>query len=149
MTNSISGKGSVELPPLGVLPAKPPHTYLGIAYAMLPGVRILADASPLPALPLALVCAHTLECALKAHLSKSGDDSRVRKSDVRHNLTALWNLSFSSGLNIQEDPPGWVACLSHIHNSPYYLRYSTGVHSIQTPAPEPMATELAALVDQV
>ncbi len=134
---------------ISVLPADPPHTYLGIAYAMFPAVRILADASPLPALPLAMVSAHVLECALKAYLSRSGDDRRLRKSDVRHNLEALWSLARTDGLNIQSQPPQWVTGLSQLHNSPYYLRYSTGVHGIVSPAPEPMATELAALIAQV
>ncbi len=116
---------------------------------MLPGVRILADASPLPALPLAMISAHVLECILKAYLSKSGDDRRLRQSDVRHNLEALWSLARADGLNIQIQPPQWVADLSQLHDSPYYLRYSTGVHGIVVPAPEPMATELAALIVQV
>ena len=116
---------------------------------MLPGVRILADASPLPALPLAMISAHVLECILKAYLSRSGDDRRLRQSDVRHNLEALWSLARADGLNVQSQPPQWVAGLSQLHDSPYYLRYSTGVHGIVSPAPEPMATELAALIVQV
>ena len=116
---------------------------------MLPGVRILAAASPLPALPLALVSAHVLECMLKAYLSKSGDDLRLKQSDIRHNLNALWSLANSEGLNIPNQPPQWVECLSHLHKSPYYLRYSTGVHGLSTPAPEPMTAELAALLEQV
>jgi hypothetical protein len=146
--NSITGKGSASLT-LSVLPAEPPRTYLGVAHAMLPGVRILAASSPLPALPLAMISAHTLECGLKAYLSRSGDESQVRKREVQHNLNALWSLAFSQGLNIQEQPPQWVDILSHIHKWPYYLRYSTDVHGIQTPAPEPMVTELATIIDQV
>lgn len=131
------------------LPAGPPHTYLGIAYAMMPGVRILADSSPLPALPLAMVSAHVLECILKAYLSRSGNDHRLKKRDVRHNLGLLWSQAQADGLNIQRQPPQWVVCLSQLHNSPYYLRYSTGAHGIVGLAPEPMATELAALIGQV
>lgn len=145
----ITGALSVTLQPISVAPAKPPHTYLDIACNMLPGVKVLAAASPLPALPLAMVSAHVLECALKAYLSKSGDDSRVKQSDVRHNLNALWSLAHHQGLNVPEQPPEWVCFLSHLHNAPYYLRYSTGVHGLVTPAPEPMATELGALVELV
>lgn len=145
----IVGNGSATLAPLTARPAGPPHTYLGIAYAMLPGVCVLATASPLPALPLAMVSAHVLECALKAYLSRSGDDARLKRANIRHDLKELWLLAFSEGLSIQPHPPQWVDCLSHLHNRPYFLRYSTGVHGMQTPAPEPMATELAALVEQV
>ena len=146
---SVIGTISITAPLPRIEPAAPPHTYQGIAYAMLPGVRILAVASPLPALPLAMVSAHVLECTLKAYLSRSGDDRRLRDGDVRHNLNALWSLAHSDGLKIQSQPPQWVDCLSHLHDKPYYLRYSTGVHGIGTPAPEPMTTELAALVEQV
>lgn len=146
---SITGSLSVTLQPIQILPAGPPHTYLGIAYAMFPGVRVLAAASPLPDLPLAMVSAHVLECILKAYLSRSGDDRRVKQSKVRHNLNALWSLAHSEGLSIQCSPPSWVDCLSHLHDSPYYLRYSTGVHGISNPSPEPMASELAALLEQV
>lgn len=140
---------SATLPPIQVVPAGPPRTYQGIAWTMLPGVRVLADASPLPALPLAMVSAHVLECTLKAYLSRSGNDKRVKEKDIRHNLAALWTLACSEGLQVQVEPPQWVTCLSKLHDTPYFLRYSTGVHGMSTPAPEPMATELAALVEQV
>lgn len=130
-------------------PPGPPHTYIGIAYCMMQGVCVLAEASPLPALPLAMVSAHVLECALKAYLSRSGDNARLKKSNIRHNLEALWSLAHSEGLNIQREPPVWVLLLSHIHKPPYFLRYSTGVNGLTTPAPEPMATELSSIVEQV
>jgi hypothetical protein len=113
------------------------------------GVRVLGAASPLPALALAMVSAHILECILKAYLSRSGDDAQVKQPKVRHNLNALWSLAHADGLNIQSSPPQWADCLSHLHGSPYYLRYSTGVHCISSPAPEPMTSELAVLMEQV
>jgi len=145
----VIGEPSGTLPPLQMMPPSPPATYMGIAYAMLPGVRILAAATPLPALPLAMLSAHVLECILKAYLSRSGNDQRVTKRDVRHNLNALWSMAHAEGLDIQVTSPQWVDCLSHLHDSPYYLRYSTGVHGITAPAPEPMVTELGVLIDMV
>jgi hypothetical protein len=146
----VTGTISITLPKTQFLPAKPPHTYLGVAYAMLPGVRVLATSTPLPALPLALISAHVLECILKGYLSRSGDDSQLRRlSDRRHNLNKLWSLARGEGLNIPSEPPQWVDCLSHLHDAPYYLRYSTGVHAISTPAPEPMCIELSALIERV
>lgn len=145
----ITGTAAITEAPDIVAPAAPPHTYLGVAGSLLSGVRVLAAATPPPALPLAMLSAHVLECILKAYLSRNGDDSHVKHPDVRHNLNALWSLAASQGLSIPPAPPAWVACLSHLHDSPYYLRYSKGVHGVVSPAAEPMATELAALLEQV
>ena len=117
---------------------------------MIRGVRVLADASPVPSLALSLVAAHVLECTLKAYLSRDGSDSCVKDDPkVRHDLGALWSMANKQGLGITLPPPQWVQTLSHIHNSPYYLRYSTGIHGISTPGPEPMTTELQSLLDLV
>jgi hypothetical protein len=98
---------------------------------------------------LSLVAAHVLECLLKAFLSRGGSDTAVRKQDVRHNLTLLWSMAAQEGLAIAVPAPDWVMRLSEIHDSPYYLRYSTGVHGIVMPPPQPMADELAALATLV
>lgn len=137
------------LPSIAISPARPPHTYFGVAQNMLPGVKALAMTSPLPALALALVAAHTLECLLKAYLSRDGSDDDLKKPDVRHNLESLWAMAVAEGLPISSSPPSWVACLSSIHDSPYYLRYSTGVHIISSPGPEPMTSELSALLEVI
>ena len=127
----------------------PPHTYFGVAQSMMPGVTILAAASPAPPLALCLVAAHVLECLLKAYLSRDGSDADVRDAKVRHDLSALWGMAFAQGLPVPQSPPAWVDCLSGLHKHPYYLRYSTGVHGIVSPAPEPMASELRALLETV
>ena len=129
-----------------IAPAAPPYTYLGIAQAMIGGVRVLASASPTFALALALVAAHVLECTLKAYLSRSGSDVAVRAPAVRHNLAALWAMAHADGLLVPNTPPSWVSMLSGLHNSPYYLRYSTGIHGMSSPAAEPMTSELSALI---
>ena len=130
-------------------PPAPPRTYLGVAESMMPGVNVLA-ATPTPsALALALLAAHVLECLLKAYLSRNGSDAPLKKPKVRHNLNALWAMASAQGLQVQKEPPSWVDRLSGLHNSPYYLRYSTGVHGIVTPGAEPMRSELAALLEMV
>lgn len=145
----VTGTAEIALAPVRVLPAGPPHTYIGIASGLLPGIRILANAASPPALPLTMLCAHMLECVLKAYVSRSGDDSRVKQADVRHSLNALWCLAHSVGFAVPATPPDWVASLSGLHESPYYLRYSTGVHGLVLPPTEPMVSELAALLEQV
>lgn len=140
----------IRLPSVSVVPAGPPHTYLGVARALLAGVEPLVNASPAASIPLALVSAQLVECALKAYLSRSGDDKRLRGNpDVRHNLIELWQLAESEGLALQSPHPEWLATLSLLHDRPFVLRYSPGVHAISTPSPEPMATNLASLVELV
>jgi hypothetical protein len=145
----ITGIASITLQSATIAPAGPPHTYFGVAQSMMSGVKVLATASPPPALALALVAAHCLECVLKAYLSRDGSDAALRKPNVRHDLNTLWAMAFAQGLEVQESPSSWVDCLSGLHKRPYYLRYSTGVHGIVSPGAEPMTSELAALLEIV
>lgn len=145
----ITGTLSVILEPVTIAPAAPPHTYLGVANSMFAGVTVLAAASPPPALPLSFLCAHTLECILKAFLSRSGDDTRLKQPGIRHDLNKLWVLASTEGFQIPNSPPPWIDCLSTLHAFPYYLRYSTGVHGIVSPPSALMVSDLAALLQQV
>lgn len=145
----ITGTISITLQDFVIAPPAPPHTYFGVAQSLMPGVKALAAASPLPAPALALIAAHVLECLLKAYHSKNGSDTAVKDQDVRHNLNTLWAMAYAQGLGIPESPPSWANCLSSLHRPPYHLRYSTGVHGIVSPSAEPMTTELAALLELV
>ena len=131
-----------------IAPAAPPYTYLGVAENLIPGVRILADTPNTHGMPLALLSAHMLECLLKAFLSKAlgSDELLTRDSKLRHNLIALWALAKEKGLGLPTQQPDWLECLSDLHSHPFYLRYSTGVHGIVSPAPEPMASDLQNLL---
>jgi len=89
------------------------------------------------------------ECALKAYLSRDGNDQRLRRKDLRHNLDALWQLAHAEGLAVAQNPPAWLQTLSGLHDDPYFIRYSKDVHALVMPAPQPMAAELAAMVELV
>ena len=145
----IIGKVFATLGPVTIAPAGPPHTYFGVARGMMPGVHALSAAPLVSSLALALVAAHVLECLLKAYLSRGGSDASVRAPAVRHNLAALWEMAAADGLSIPPTPPHWAQRLSEVHGSPYYLRYSTGVHGIVLPGAEPMVTEMEALLECV
>jgi hypothetical protein len=134
-----------------VAPAAPPSTYIGVAENLLPGVRVLADALNTRGMPLALLSAHVLECLLKAFLSRALDSDAplTKNAKLRHNLLALWSLAKQKGLALPDQTPSWVECLSSLHDYPYYLRYSKGVHVIVSPAAEPMASDLQHLVGVV
>lgn len=128
---------------------QPPATYLGVARSMYHGVDIMAQHKNADlASALALVAAHTLECTLKAFLSRDGNDLQLTTRNLRHHIEELWNLAKSEGLPI-DDIPQWASNLSDIHKSPYHLRYSPKNQGIVLPGPEPMATELKALIELV
>jgi hypothetical protein len=103
-----------------------------------------------PAIAIAMLSAHALECILKGYISRSGDDSSVRHyPKVQHNLNALWSRAVADGLHLPSNPPDWVSRLSDLHDQPFYLRYSDGLHGIVLPALESMTTELAAMLEKV
>ena len=123
----------------------------GVAENLMPGVQLLGRSSVSASFSLAFLCAHALECLLKAYLSKAGlSDASLRNHDTRHDLNALWGSAASQGLRIQATPPDWVTCLSRLHGRPsYFLRYATGVHAIASPGAEPMVSELLAILEVV
>ena len=134
-----------------VAPPATANSSFGIAENLMPGVQLLARGPVSASFALAFLCAHVLECLLKAYLSKAGlSDASLRNHATRHNLNALWSSAASQGLRIQATPPDWVTCLSGLHGPPsYFLRYSTGVHAIVSPGAQPMASELSAIVEVV
>jgi len=145
----IIGTSNVTLQDVRIAPAGPPHTYLGMAQLLLNAVDPLVAAGGSCAVPLAFVSAQVAECALKSALSKDGDDRRLRDKALRHNLKALWHLAHAEGLPVSATPPEWIDRLSQLHETPYYIRYSTGVHGLVTPAPAQVQVGLRDLVDVV
>ena len=142
----IVGTAAITLEGVSIAPAAPPHTYLGMSRQFANAIRPLAAAGPPCAVPLAFVCAQTLECALKAYLSRAGNDARLRQSPLRHNLEQLWLLAESEHLSLPSPVPAWVPRLSSLHDRPYYLRYSTGVHAMVSPGAEPMCSDIERVV---
>lgn len=155
----ITGDVSVTAPMIRMLPAGPPHTYVAVAYGLLHGVKALAATDPMPAMALALLCAHSLECALKAYLTRDGDDRHVRDAKIRHNLNGLWALAVSEGLEIDATPPFWADRLSGLHDAPFALRYLEGergddgkrtyFHGLGLVPAEPTVAELEAVLGAV
>lgn len=150
MDNSPPGAATCSLRlEFGILPPQPPLCLIGMARALLRGIPPLASAEAHASTALAFVAAQVTECALKAFLWRKSDEERLRRKPLRHNLLALWQLAEAEGLPLAKQPPGWLSVLSELHDDPYCIRYATNVHGMMTPASEPMATDLAALVDLV
>ena len=134
---------------LSVAPAGPPHTYLGVATSLLPGLRALSTAPGECSVALALVAAHIVECTLKAYLSRAGSDAGLRERKVRHNLELLWSRAEADGLSVATTPPDWLLVLHRLHDEPYPLRYARNIYGIATTSAQPMCGELEALVESV
>lgn len=148
--NPITGHLAVTTGEAKVAPPGPPHTFVGVAESLLPGMRVLMTSAEPTELPLAMLCAHALECILKAYLTRNGDDPRLEKdSDLRHSIKKLWDEAAVQGLKLPPTFPDWAHRLDTMHKKPFQLRYSKGVHGIVLPSPEPMVTELTDLLQQV
>jgi hypothetical protein len=146
----INASLNVVLEPPRLMPPAAPYTFLGVAESFLNGIRPLANHGIESTMPLALVCAHTLECILKAYISRDGTPATALKArKFNHDLKALWNDAHSAGLKIPAALPDWADNLARLHNAPYHLRYAEGIHIITTPAAEPMASEIGAIVTMV
>jgi hypothetical protein len=125
--------------------------YYGVAQSLMPAIDILAAAAPKSEPGLSMLCAHALECALKAILyPKLGKDAdkKLKAPDLGHNLIGLWNRALAEGLAIPANPPDWVIKLSPLHSveRDYVLRYMKGVNGIVLPAPGPMVSSLRELL---
>ncbi len=145
----ITGTGAITAQCSSIALAAPPHIYLGMSRQLANAIRPLISSGPSCAVALAFVCAQTLECALKAYLSRSGNDSRLKQAPLRHNLEQLWLLAEAEGLQLMNPTPSWVSRLSSLHDKPYFLRYSTGVHGMVSPATEPICTHIEQIVELV
>jgi hypothetical protein len=101
---------------------KPYEAYFHVVQGLMPGARMLA-ASQYGVTAFMLVSGHTLECLLKAILSKDGiDEDKLRGRNLDHNLVALWECARTRGLVINS-PPSWAEALNGLHESPFAIRY--------------------------
>jgi hypothetical protein len=128
---------------------KPPHTYLGVAENLMPGLSALLSGLPDTAPAITFISAHALECLLKAYLSRGGSDAAVRGKHIRHNLMELWKSAYDQALPIEYPCPAWVDQLGKLHKSPYFLRYSTDVHGSVSPDCNVLASALPSLLETV
>jgi hypothetical protein len=153
----LSGSFKVTLLGLKMLPARPPHTYMVVAREMYQGVIALASLSRPLDRPLAMLASHSLECLLKAYLTRNNYASPLATG---HDLNGLWEHAHADGLMPDSNaPPQWISGLSLIHARPYALRYlshvdpTTGercwVHGLSIPPIGAITDGLAAMLDVV
>lgn len=143
-----TGHSIASLGQLANLPAKAPHTYLAMATHFAGGAKYLSS-SPENAISTTFLCAQATECALKAYLSRDGDERRLKSQNIRHNLVSLWELASTEGLIVKSPAPQWLVMLGELHNKPYYLRYLSGDHGLTLPPQTLMIDELATLIQKI
>lgn len=150
LPSKVAGIGNISANAAAIGPAKPPHTYAGMAGQFASGATALAAAKKSETISIAFLAAQSVECSLKAFLSRDGEDKRLKADQkLRHNLCALWTLASSEGLGIPSEPPSWLNKLGDLHASPYHLRYSVGVHGIVVPDIDTMVIEMNNLLKLV
>lgn len=145
----IIGTANIIMQGIRSVPPRPPHTYFGAARALSFAIDPLLASNNCHGIPLAFICGQVTECALKAALSKDGNDERLKQPNLRHNLCELWLLAKQQGVNLSATPPDWLTLLGSLHSQPYYLRYSTGVNGIVSPPPSIMASGVLNLLQTV
>jgi hypothetical protein len=146
---SITAACAIMLPALVTVKPGPPHSYIGVAQQVCDGIKVLAAAERPPPVPLAMLCAHALECILKAYLSRDGNDTRLMNGAIRHNISALWALASREGLAVPDVAPPWVCGLSDLHDKPYDLRYAKRFQMLVLPSAGLMATGVIELLERV
>ena len=125
----------------------PPNSYLAAGRNLAKGLQPLAAAGRDCVAALALLAGQVSECALKAYLSRTGDDKRLKSPALQHKLVALWTLAHAEGLSVSSTPPEWLEHLGSLHGPPYPLRYISGNLLLAFPASEALVAKVLALLE--
>lgn len=116
---------SFDIPMMRFLEATQSESYLGAAENLLLGAAVLDAAhAACPPHALAMLCAQSLECILKAYLTQFAVSVAWLKEKAGHDITQLWERAFDEGFAIESPTPDWVQRLAELHGRPYILRYA-------------------------
>jgi hypothetical protein len=103
------------------------HGYRNVAGEFLAAVELLAVHPGAALSPWVYLAAQTLECTLKAYLSKLGLTPPTKRRG--HDLINLWRSAVKASatatkkLTLDPTPPEWCAMLNVFHDYPYLDRY--------------------------
>lgn len=139
---------------------KPTHSesFLTVADNLLLGAMVLEAAPPTcPPHALAMLCAHSLECILKAYIVRSDHPEVLKwaRKEGGHDIEQLWNKALLEGLIIESPIPDWAQRLGGLHGSPFILRYARGTnpdegfHGTSFPILKGLPKKLSEIADKV
>ena len=96
METNFAHCSAVVTPTVGVAPVW--ESYYGRTAEFLDGARVLAGQEVTPRIALAFLCGQSLECALKAYLTRANKDpGAIKAHRVRHDVQALWAMAQTDG----------------------------------------------------
>jgi len=130
-------------------PEASPQGYRKVAREFLAVLEVLAE-HPNAALSVwVYLAAQTLECTLKAYVTKLGIEAPVRRKG--HDLINLWRTAAEASaaaptkLSIAVRPPEWCVMLNVFHDYPFLDRYP-GVYGL---AVKTKRTQLARILGRI
>ncbi len=109
------------------------------------GAEALLVAKSVPLASFGLLSAQTLECLLKAYISKARVAKGFGGTVGGHDLEVLWTEARGCGLSIAAAPPQWCVTLNSGHRTPYRYRYLTDTDGVTVPPPASTILHLQAL----
>jgi hypothetical protein len=148
----ITGSASLTQESQSIAPVTTVKAFFGVAESLIPGMQLLIETPPSPAIPITFLAGHILECLLKAFLSKEGVSEKDLKDPKKfgHDLSKLWQEAVKQTLLASSVLPPWADRLSALHGSPYPLRYNTGrAHGLTSPNSQELLSELTDLLEKV
>src|SRR5215475_2860710 len=83
----ITGSASMTQEAQTIKGVSTEEAFFGVAESLLPGVQLLVNTPPSPAMPITFLAGHILECLLKAFLSKAGISEEDLCKQFGHDLS--------------------------------------------------------------
>ena len=127
--------------------------YRAVAAEFLAALELLAGRPEVALSPWVYLAAQTLECTLKAYITKLGLAVPTRRQG--HDLINLWSTAVrvsstaAKKITIDPTPPQWCAMLNVFHDYPYLDRYP-GEHGLAVKTERSqLARELRAILAEV
>jgi hypothetical protein len=129
------------------------HGYRAVAGEFLAVLEVVSGHPSMALSPWVYLAAQTLECTLKAYITKLGIPALTRRQG--HDLINLWRTAVKASttatkkITLAPTPPEWCVMLNVFHDYPYLDRYP-GEHGLALKTERAqLAAELRTILTQV